>query len=55
MQIDKKELDDLYGLFAGLQSLRQTLQNGGTQDVALLDEILKLRAEVEKLKVQTHE
>jgi hypothetical protein len=52
MQISKEELEDLYSTFSSIGTLRDRLRAGGYDNVSILDEIIKLRADVEKLKAK---
>lgn len=54
-EIDRKaHIEDLYALFTNLKSLRDSLDSESVA-VKFLDEIILLRAEVEKLKISNEQ
>jgi hypothetical protein len=59
MSYAKEDLEDLYKIFATIGALKDKIKEqdpiGARGFVDLLDEVLKLRADVEKLKIKNRE
>lgn len=59
MSYAKEDLEDLYKVFKDIGALKEKIKQqdpiGSRGFVELLDEVCKLRAEVEKLKIRTRE